>query len=109
MAAGTESVAMPFSDGQVPEPAGLVPQTVMNPNRTWPSSWVITDSMALLSLDQAVFVRSEQRASPVLPLRQWNMLPDRSTRRVTVGIFGSNMYLNCSQVLTSPANFSIGP
>src|SRR3954470_18024287 len=109
IAAGTASVAIPFSDGHMPEPAGFVPQTVMNPNRTWPSSWVITDSMALFSLDQAVLVRSEQTGSPVLPLRQWNMLPDRSTSRVTVGILGTKVYLTSVQVLTSPANFSIGP
>src|SRR5438552_3237108 len=109
IAAGTASVAIPFSDGHIPEPAGFVPQTVMKPKRTCASSWVITASIAPLSLDQAVLVRSEQTASPVLPLRQWNMLPDRSTSRVTVGILGTKVYLTSVQVLTSPANFSTGP
>src|SRR3569623_3655746 len=74
----------------MPPPTGFVPHTVWNPKRTWASSWVITDSTAVFRFDQLVFAMSAQTASPVLPVRQWNMLPDRSTSRVTVGMVGMN-------------------
>ena len=51
----------------------------MNPKRTCESSDEITDSIAIFSLYQEVFVMSEQTGFD--ESRQWNMLPERSTSR----------------------------
>src|SRR5579884_857321 len=80
-AGGTLSVSMPWIDGHMPPSMGFVPQTVVNPNRTCASSVGSTPSIALRRLVQEVLFMSEQTASPVEPVRQWNMLPDRSTSR----------------------------
>ncbi len=79
----------------MPLPAGFVPHTVVNPNRTWESSVGSTLSIALRRFVQEVLLGSEQTASPVEPLRQWNMLPERSTSRYTVGFVGVNMTSFC--------------
>src|SRR5262249_3934235 len=81
-AGGTLSVSMPVSDGHIPPlPDGSVPQTVVNPKRTCEASVGSTCSMAFLRCVQEVLWGSSQMTLPVLPLRQWNMLPDRSTSR----------------------------
>src|SRR3569623_1024290 len=108
-AGATALVAMPCRDGHMPPPCGLVPQTVWKPKRTCPSSWVMPDSMADFRLYQLVLVMSAHTASPVFPLRQWNMLPDRSTSSVTVGIMGVNMYMTSVHVFMSAANLSMPP
>src|SRR6476646_6490324 len=55
----------------------------------------MTDSMAVCSVDHDVSVLVGH--THWLELRQWNMLPDRSTTRYTVGIFGSKVYCVCWQ------------
>ena len=52
---------------------------VVNPKRTCPSSCVITDSMAFFNVDHDVSALLGQTFW--VALRQWNMLPDRSTTR----------------------------
>ena len=73
--------------GHEPPPAGLVPKIVVKPKRTLVSSCITTVWIAVLSLLQDVSVLVEQTSS--LVLRQWNMLPDRSTIRYTVGVWGT--------------------
>ena len=53
---------------------------VVNPNRTSASSFVMTDSIASLSWVHDVSALLAQTL-PWVELRQWNMLPDRSTTR----------------------------
>src|SRR4051812_23492268 len=91
-AGGTASVSVPWIDGHMPPLVGFDPYTVVKPKRTCESSCGSTCSMAVLRLYQDVFIVSTvlvmvfvQTASPVLSpafaVRQWNMLPDRSTSR----------------------------
>jgi hypothetical protein len=86
-AGGMLSASVPSMTEHIPPPAGLLPKIVVNPKRTCESSCVMTVSIALLSLDQEVSTVLEQTSS--LEVRQWYMLPDRSTTRYTVGIIGS--------------------
>ena len=58
---------------------GSVPKIVVNPKRTCPSSWVSNPSIAVCSVDHDVSVLVGQ--THWLVVRQWNMLPDRSTTR----------------------------
>src|SRR6185312_113662 len=79
-AGATLSVSVPCSEGHIPpDPAGLVPQTVVKPNRTFESSVLITDSIAVFSVYQAVSFWLSQTGFE--ESRQWNMLPERSTSR----------------------------
>ena len=79
-AGATLSVSIPCSEGHIPpEPAGFVPQMVVKPKRTCESSVLMTDSMAVLSVYQEVFIWLSQTGFD--ESRQWNMLPERSTRR----------------------------
>src|SRR6185312_4182869 len=53
----TLSVSVPCSDGHIPpDPAGLVPQTVVKPNRTLESRVLMTDSIAVFSVYQEVSI-----------------------------------------------------
>jgi hypothetical protein len=65
--------------GHEPPPVGLVPKIVVKPKRTSFSSCITTVWIAVLSLLQDVSVLVGQTSS--LVVRQWNMLPDRSTTR----------------------------
>src|SRR5205085_2791638 len=79
-AGGTLSVSVPCSEGHIPPaPAGLVPQIVVKPKRTFESSVLITDSIAVFSVYQEVSVWVSQTGFE--ERRQWNMLPERSTSR----------------------------
>ena len=78
-AGATLSVSAPCSAGHIPPPVGLVPQIVVKPNRTWESSGLITDSIAVFSVYHELFFWSSQTGFD--ESRQWNMLPERSTSR----------------------------
>src|SRR5690348_15176140 len=80
-AGGTLSASVPLMSEHVPPRPfdGSVPKIVVNPKRTCPSSCVSNPSIAVCSVDHDVSVLVGQ--THWLVVRQWNMLPDRSTTR----------------------------